>query len=285
MPPRAFAQASAGKIDINPLSDNLFLLTGAGANVIARTGSEGVLLVDGGLAERAATLAAAVAALPRGRPVRTLLNTHWHPEQTGSNLILGRSGAAIVSHENTRLWLSKDINRPGEATTFKRLPKEALPNKTFYEKESIDIDGERLELGYLLQAHTDGDIYVLFPNANVLVIGDVISADAWPYVDWWTGGWINGIVSALDTLLKVANPQTRIVAAQGPMLTRADLESQYKMFGTIAQRLRTMMFGGKSLSDAIAGNPTKEFDVRMGDPSQFVKLAFQSMWGHFTPDA
>jgi len=279
------AQGVAPAIAATPLADNLFLITGAGANVVARTGSEGVLLVDGGLSEGSASLLQAVAALPGGKPVRTLFNTHWHPEQTGSNLTLGRAGAAIIAHENTRLWLTTDITRPWENRTFRPLPKEALPSKTFYDKDSITVDGERVEYGYMLQAHTDGDIYVFFPESNVLVIGDVISGAGWPFIDWWTGGWINGIVSGLETLLKVANEQTRVVAGQGPVLTKADLESQHKMFSNISQRLRTYMFGGKNVDDAIGAQPTKEYNDRMGDPKEFIRLAFQSMWGHFTPDA
>jgi glyoxylase-like metal-dependent hydrolase (beta-lactamase superfamily II) len=268
-----------------PLADNLFLITGAGANVVARTGADGVLLVDGGLAEHAAGLAKTVAALPGAKPVRTLFNTHWHPEQTGSNLPLRRAGATIIAHENTRLWMTTDITRPWENRTIPPAPKEALPTKTFYDKDSITLDGERIEYGYLLQAHTDGDLYVYFPKANVLCIGDVISGDGWPFIDWWTGGWINGVVSGLDTLLKVANADTRIVAGQGPVMTRADLETEFKMFTAISQRLRTMLFGGKNIDDVLAAQPTKEFDARMGDPKQFLRLAFQSMWGHFTPDA
>jgi glyoxylase-like metal-dependent hydrolase (beta-lactamase superfamily II) len=278
-------QGTSGPVAATPLADNFFLLTGAGANVVARTGSDDVVLVDGGLAERATNLAQAVAALPGAKPVRTLFNTHWHPEQTGSNLGLGRAGATIIAHENTRLWLTTDITRPGETTTYRPLPKEALPNKTFYDRDALTVDGERIEYGYMLQAHTDGDIYVFFPKSNVLVIGDVISGAGWPFIDWWTGGWINGIVSGLETLLKVANDQTRVVAGQGPVLTRADLETQHQMFSNISQRLRTFMFGGKNVDDAIAAQPTKEYNDRMGDPKDFIRLAFQSMWGHFTPDA
>jgi len=268
-----------------PLGDNLFLITGMGANVVARTGADGVLLVDGGLAEHAADLAKTVAVLPGGKPVRTLFNTHWHPEQTGSNLPLGRAGATIIAHENTRLWMTTDITRPWENRTIQPAPKEALPTKTFYDKDSLTLDGERIEYGYLLQAHTDGDIYVYFSKSNVLCVGDVIAGDGWPFIDWWTGGWINGVVGGLDTLLKIANADTRIVAGQGPVMTRADLETQFKMFTAISQRLRTMLFGGKNIDDVLAAQPTKEFDARMGDPKQFLRLAFQSMWGHFTPDA
>lgn len=282
---RAWAQGASGTITTTPLADNLFLLSGAGANVVARTGADGVFLVDGGSAEHAGDLAKAVAALPGSKPVRTLFNTHWHPEQTGSNVMLGHAGATIVSHENTRLWLTTDITRPWETRTFLPIAKEGLPKKTFYDKDSLTLDGEHVPFGYLLQAHTDGDAYVYFPQANVLVIGDVISGKGWPFIDWWTGGWINGVVSGLDALLKVANPQTRVIAGQGAVMTRADLEPQHKMFAAIAQRLRTLMFGGRNIDDALQAEPTKEFNGQMGDPKEFIRLAFQSMWGHFTPDA
>jgi cyclase len=282
-------QTAPTQIGTTPLADDLFLLTGAGANVVARTGSESVLLVDGGLAERSANLFQAVAALPGAKPVRTLFNTHWHPEQTGSNVTLGRQGGTIIAHENTRLWLTTDITRPWESRTFRPMPKEGLPNRTFFGSEPkgnpLTVDGEPIQYGYLLQAHTDGDMYVFFPKSNVLAIGDIISGSGWPFIDWWTGGWINGIVSGLDILLKVADDQTRIIPGQGPILTKADLESQRKIFGNISQRLRTLMFGGKNVEDALAAQPTKEYNDRMGDPKQFITLAFQSMWGHFTPDA
>jgi hypothetical protein len=137
----------------------------------------------------------------------------------------------------------------------------------------------------VLQAHTDGDCYAFFPKSNVLAIGGVTAGTGWPSIDWRTGGWINGIASGLETLLKVANARTRVVPAQGPVMTRADLETQQKMYATIAQRLRTLMYGGKSVDDAVAADPTKEFNAKMGDPKQFVRQAFESMWGHFTPRA
>lgn len=283
--PRTFAQSASSAITPTPLSDSLFLIKGAGANVVARTSSDGAVLVDGGSAEHTAGLAKAIATLPGGGRVRTLYNTHWHPEQTGSNLTLRQAGASIIAHENTRLWMTTDITRPWENRTFPPAPKEALPTKTFYEKDVLNFDGETIQSGYLLQAHTDGDIYVYFPKANVLVIGDVISGDGWPFIDWWTGGWIFGVANGLETLLKVANAQTRIVAGQGPVLTYADLDAQHKMFSTIATRLRNIMYKGKNPDDAVAEQPTKEFDAQMGDPKEFIRRAFESMWGHFTPDA
>jgi glyoxylase-like metal-dependent hydrolase (beta-lactamase superfamily II) len=279
------SQISSTGITTTSLSDNLFRLTGAGANVVARTGADGVVMVDGGLAEHAATLLRAVSGLPGGGRVHTLFNTCWFPEQTGSNQILGKAGATIIAHENTRLWLTTDITRPWEKRTFQPLAREARPNKTFYDKETITAGNERIEYGYMLQAHTDGDIYVFFPKSNVLAVGGVISGEGWPTIDWWTGGWIGGLVNGIETLLKVGNADTRIVPANGPVLTRADLQTQHDMYRTISTRLNTLIRKGYSPDEALAAEPTREFNDRMGNPEMFVRLAFQSLWGQLTPDA
>ena len=279
----AFAQAAP--IEATRLSGNLVLWTGAGANVLAMTGSDGVVMVDGGLAERSPALLEAASGPSGGGLIHTLFNTHWHPEQTGSNLTLGNLGRTIIAHENTRLWLTTDITRPWDNLSFKPPPPAARPNETFYTTGTTGDGAERIDYGYMLQAHTDGDIYVFFPESNVLAIGDVISGDGWPFIDWWTGGWIDGLVSGLETLLDVADAETRVVPAQGPVLNRADLEFQHEMFGTISQRLRAIMYSGKSPDDAIAEQATLEFNDRMGHPDDFIRMAFQSMWAHLTPDA
>ena len=139
------------------------------ANVVARTGASGVVLVDGASAAASDALLKAVAALPGAGPVRTLFNTHWHPEQTGSNETLGKAGVAIIAHENTRLWLTTDVKWPWNGQTFKRLPKVAQPNKTFYTSGTLEPG---IRYGHLPDAaHTDGDLYVYFEPQNVLVGG------------------------------------------------------------------------------------------------------------------
>lgn len=284
LPARAFAQESA-RITTISLGNNLFNLTGAGTNVLAMTGPDGIVMVDGGLIEHAASLLQAVSRLPGGGSVHTLFNTCWFPEQTGSNQILGQAGATIIAHENTRLWMTTDITRPWEQHTFQPFPVAARPNKTFYDKDAITVNNERIEYGYLPQAHTDGDIYIFFPKSNILAVGGVISAGGWPVIDWWTGGWIGGLVTGIETLLKVSNAQTRIMPANGPVLTRSDLQAQQEMYRTISTRLHTLIRKGYSPDEAIAAEPTKEFNNRMGNPEMFVRLAFQSLWGQLTPDA
>src|SRR5262245_63553124 len=125
------------------------------ANIVAQTGADGVLLVDGGSAGGAAALINAVSALPGGGPVRTLFNTHWHPEQTGSNERLGKAGATIIAHENTRLWLTQDVVWPWNGQRVKRLPKVAQPNKTFYETGRLEYGVRYGYISYV--ANTAGD--------------------------------------------------------------------------------------------------------------------------------
>lgn len=279
--PYAFAQTP--KITTTQVGENLYMLAGAGANVLAHTGSDGVALVDGGLAQNAVALARAVAALPNSGPVRTLFNTHWHPEQTGSNLSLAPTGITIIAQENTRLWLTQNITWPYNGQEFKKFPKIAQPNKTFYDKGALD---NGIRYGYIPDAaHTDGDLYVYFPEQNVLAVGDAAYGEGWPVIDWWTGGWIGGIVGGLRRLQTVAQRDTKIVPAQGAVLSFADIAAQVDMYGTIYDRLVQMLNKGHSPDEAVAAKPAKEFEDKMGNPDAFIHRAFESLWAYLSPDA
>jgi glyoxylase-like metal-dependent hydrolase (beta-lactamase superfamily II) len=273
------------------LGDNLYLLGGAGGNVLALPGAEGVVMVDGGLAQNADALAKAVAALPgasgKDSPVRTLFNTHWHPEQTGSNEKLGGAGATIIAQENTRLWLQQNITWPWNGQKFKKLSKIAQPNKTFYDKGTLDSG---IRYGYISDAaHTDGDLYVYFPQQNVLAVGDAACGQGWPVMDWWTGGWIGGIVGGLQRIQSVANSSgnrdTKIVPAVGPVLSLADITAQVDMYGTIYDRLNQMLNKGRGPSEAVEAKPAKEFEAKMGNPDEFIRRSFESLWAYLSPDA
>jgi cyclase len=278
-----FVFAETAKITATPLGDRLFILTGAGCNVVAETGSSGVVMVDGGLAPNAAALAQAVAALPNGGPVRTLFNTHWHPEQTGSNESLGMAGATIIAQENTRLWLQQDITWPWNGQKFKKLPKIAQPNKTFYDQGTLDSG---IRYGYISDAaHTDGDLYVYFAQQNVLAVGDVAYGQGWPVMDWWTGGWIGGIVGGLQRIQTVANKDTKIVPAVGPLLSFADITAQLDMYGTIFDTLNKMINKGHSPSEAVEAKVAKEYEAKMGNSDEFIRRAFESQWAYLSPDA
>ena len=275
--------AQAQVVSSVSLSDSLHVLTAEAVNVLAKTGPDGVVLVDGGPTSAREGLLQAVAALRGSGPIRTLFNTHWHPEQTGLNEHVGTAGGAIIAQENTRLWLTTDITYPWDGKHFEPLPKIAQPNKTFYDEGELDSG---VRYGYLRHAaHTDGDLYVQFRDANVLAVGDSVSGAGWPFIDWWTGGWIGGIVGNLELLLALTDAATRVVPARGPVLSRMDLESQYEMYNVIYERLARMLNAGRGPDEAVAARPTAEFDAAMGSSDEFVRRAFESLWAYLSPDA
>lgn len=278
------AQAPAANGATQQLADDLFVVTLPGeTNVLAQTTRGGVLLVDGGSAAASDALMKAVTALPGGGPVHTLFNTHWHPEQTGSNEVVGKAGKTIIAQENTKLWLTTDVTWSWNQKLFKRLPKIAQPNKSFYATGRLESG---IQYGYIPDAaHTDGDLYVYFPQQNVLAVGDVVSGQGWPVVDWQTGGWIGGIVGGLQRLQTIANADTRIVPGRGPVLTLADIKKQSEMYGEIYNRLSQMLNKGRGPSEAVDAKPTKEFDAQMGNGDEFVRRSFESLWAYLSPDA
>ena len=280
----AFAKAPA--ITTTALAPNLSLISGGGGNVVALgTKEAGSLLVDGGSFERSSDVLSAASKATGTSKVKVLINTHWHPDQTGSNERLGKSGATIVAHENTKLWLARPIKASWLPKPFGPLPEKARPSKTTYTHDSLSFAGQDIEYGYLLQAHTDGDLYVYFKNANVLVTGGVVSADGWPRLDWETGGWIAGLVAGYDKLLKAANADTKIVPANGVVLSRGDLEGHRKMYMTIYERLVAGLNKGLGPDEVVASAPAKEYEAQWGNPDVFVEAGFRSLWGHYAPDA
>ncbi|MBX5462683.1 MAG: MBL fold metallo-hydrolase [Steroidobacteraceae bacterium] len=284
-PGLALARERAQPLVATRLSESLTLICGAGGNVVAARGPDGLLLVDGGSRERSRELLRLALRETRSRRVHTLINTHWHPEQTGSNEALGRSGARIIAHENTKLWLGAKITTPWDNRTYQPLPAVALPNDTLYTKAQLRWGAEQVEYGYLFQAHTDGDLYVFFRDSNVLVAGGVISSDGWPLIDWWTGGWIVGLVNGLETLLALANDTTRIVPGTGPVMSRDELRAQRDMYAEIASRLQKLLRQGKGPQEVLDAGPAREFRPEWGDQTFFLTMAFKSLWGQLTPDA
>ncbi len=284
--PRLALTQPGGALSVTRLSPDMAVISGAGTNVLAAADDDGVILVDGGLAEHAPQLLERVAELFDGRPVRTLFNTHWHPEQTGANPALARAGATIVSQVNTRLWLTTDIERPWEDFVHPPLPSEAQPQVTFYDHGSdIEFAGTPVQYRHMLQAHTDGDCYVFFPEQNVLACGGVIAGDRWPLIDWWTGGWIGGLVEGIETMLQVVDDDTRIVPADGPVLSRADLQAQFDMYAQLFVRFRDeLLFRGLSPAEAVEAGPTAAFHPEWPHRDEFVTLAYQSLWPFFAPD-
>jgi len=278
---RAFARAEPERIATVALANNIVQLTGAGGNVVALTGSDGILLVDSGLQERSGDLLGVVRKLPGGRHVHTLINTHWHWEHTGGNERLGHDKVKIIAHENTRLWLGADFYCDWQNNKhYTPRPKAAWPTETFYASGKLTANGEDVVYGYLPRAHTDGDVYVFFTKANVLVAGGLVTVGSYPVLDYTTGGWIGGMADASKALSSIANQDTKIVPGVGPVQTYADLQAQSDMLATLKDRLIDLMRKGIGTDDLAADPPTKDFDAKWGDPQLFLANAYRGLWGH-----
>ncbi len=276
----SLCRAEAAPLAAAKITDSFIQITGAGSNVLAVIGADGVLMVDGGLKERSAELLKLVAEQSGGRPVQTLFNTHWHVDHTGSNEALGKAGAKIIASENTKLWLGTEIDVGWQKKTYEPSPKAALPNQTFYTSGKTTFGKEQVEYAVMPQAHTDGDIYVFFPGSNILVAGDVVSVGSYPILDYSTGGWIGGMVNAQRTLLQLTNMDTRIIPGSGPVQTKADLQALNDMCSTLRDRFLKLMKQGMGPKEMIAAKPTKEFDEKWGDPELFIANAYRGLWGH-----
>ena len=209
--------------------------------------------------------------------IHTLFNTHWHWDQTGSNRTLGPAGTRIIAHENTRLWLGTEVFSKWQNRVYPPLPRDARPNQTFYTTGTLAFGGEHIDYGYLPQAHTDGDLYVFFRNANVLVAGDVVAVGSYPVIDYSTNGWIGGLLDATKTLTGLADANTRIVPGKGPVQTRADVEAERDMLATMKLRLSQLLAQGMSVPDMLAAAPSREFDAHWGDPTLFISNAWPGL--------
>jgi glyoxylase-like metal-dependent hydrolase (beta-lactamase superfamily II) len=279
-PNLAWAQSRISTTDLGGVT----LFRGAGCNVIAMPGPEGALMIDGGLAADADALLAAVKSATHTSRIHTLINTHWHPEQTGANEAVGRSGGVIFAHEKTKTYLSNAVY----SATFKgrrpALPQAAQPTRTTRGDGSMEFAGQRIDYGYMPAAHTDSDLFVHFPTLNLLVVGGVVSAEEWPLLDYRNGAWLGGRVRALEHLADLVKPDTRVVPANGRVMTGTEIVRHRDMY----QKLFTTMIGylnmGLGPEDAVQRNPLKEYQSEFGDPSTFTYGALKSMMIAYVPD-
>lgn len=274
------AHAQNTALQVQKLSDTALFVQGPDSNVLVVDSSEGLILVDGGHASWQDALHAAIAENFPGRPYRALFNTHWHPEQTGSNERLGKQGVEIIAHENTMLWESTEVWQRWSDKTFAPLPPEALPKTVFYEDGEKQFGDRTIQYGYLRGAHTDGDIWVYVEDENILVTGGLVSNGRWPEIDWWTGGFVGTFMDAWVTLLTLPDANTKIVPAYGPLMNLDELRAQNQMYLTIFDRLHRSVIDSEGVDELIARKPTAEFDGKMGDATQFMTLAFDSFRGH-----
>jgi len=262
------------------LTDRVSLLTTGGTNVLALSTPDGLVLVDSGALDRVAPLVAALRQLAGGQRVTKAFNTHWHLENTGANEALRQDGAAIVAHENTRLWMATPVWMPSEDRYRQPRPKSAHPTETFRTEGSTTAGRERIDYGHLIEAHTSGDIYVFFRDSNVLAVGDVASPARDPELDYFTGAWIGGRLDALTRLLTLANDTTRIVPGFGPVMTRAELQAERDLMKMLYDRAVDRVRQGDDAEDMLKADVMNDLGRTFNDPRKFLYDVNKGLWAH-----
>lgn len=270
---QAAATTSAAQPAVSKLTDKLSLITGAGNNVVALAGDGGSLLVDCGDPAHGQDV------LKLAGNVKTVINTHWHLESSGGNDVMAKAGARLVSSVSTELWMTQEIPHDWEHKVYPPRAKEALPTETFYTTGKATFAGEPVEYGLLTMAHTDGDIYVHFPQVNVLVAGDAVQPGHLPMTDWRCDGWIGGMQQAQRTLLGIANDSTRIIPGMGPVMSKADLQANLDVVTQIRDHLVKLMKMGMGAEDMIQAKAMKDFALA-GDPDAFLYVTYRGLWAH-----
>jgi cyclase len=263
---------------------SLKLIQGAGCNVVAMHGEDGALMIDGGLRANADALLKVVREATGNSRVHTLINTHWHPEQTGANEAVGKDGGVIIAHEKTKLYLSSTVSSVTFEGRLAPLPESARPNKTTRSDGSLMFAGHPVEYSYLPAAHTDGDLFVHFPDMNVLVAGGVVSGEEWPIVDYINGAWLGGRVRAIERLAEIVKPDTRVIPANGRMITGRDIVRQRDIYRELFQTMIADMNKGFGPEDAAKQNALSKYSAEFGDASAFLYGAYRSMLIAYVPD-
>jgi cyclase len=258
-------------------SDKIAVIDAGGPNVVACKSTDGIVLVDSGPPK---SFDKVMAALGTNAKVQTLFNTHHHTDQTGNNEMFSASGAKIIAHKRALEWMSSDHWIPAEDRYETARPKAARPTETFLTTGSLKTGGEQIDYGHLTLAHTNGDIYVFFRNANVLAAGDVASPLRDPALDYLTGAWIGGRVDAMDILLKLANDQTRIVPAYGLTMSKAQLKSERDMMEQVRDRLFKQIREGDGPKDMLEAGVLKGLAREWKDPNKFLYDAAKGCWAH-----
>lgn len=265
------------KIEIQTVkvADGLYVLMGGAAqgNVAVSAGSDGIFLVDTMYAPMRQKIMDALARIS-SQPVRFVVNTHLHGDHTAGNEAMAKLGAVILSHENMRKRMAATQNNPPPAA--------ALPMVTYADRMTLHFNGEEIEIYHPEPAHTDGDSIIYFRHANVMHVGDVPSSLRYPNIGVDDGGSVDGMMAAARQVMKIANPETKIIPGHlGPIVGFKEIEQQIAMFGAVRDRVLSAIRAGKTMEQVVASKPTADFDQgRMGGaitPDRFVTLVYTDL--------
>jgi len=286
----ALAQAPAGppvgpdlsKVEIKTtdLGNRTYMLEGAGGNVTVAVGDDGVIMVDGQFAPLHPKLKVAITAVSPA-PVRFLINTHHHGDHTGGNAPFAGDGATVVAHVNVKERLANGTTNGLTGVKTPPAAAGALPTETYTDARTVEVKGRTAQLKHPVKAHTDGDTYVYFADANVLATGDTVTIGRYPNIDFVQGGTIDGMIAASDAYLALANDGTKIVPGHGPLVGKAQLAEYRAMLATARDRMATLIKDGKSESDIYASKPFADLDAKWALNEQagrnFMRVVYASL--------
>lgn len=268
------------EVTATKLSDHVFMLKGAGGNVGVLSGADGVFLVDDQYAPLADRIKAAVTQIS-DKPVRYLINTHWHGDHTGSNESFGEDGVVIVAHDNVRKRLGRDEFMKLLKREVKAAPAAALPQVTFAHRATLHFSGEKITAYHAPYAHTDGDSYIHFENANVIHTGDLFFNGNYPFIDTGSGGSIDGMIKGVKRILALADDDTRIIPGHGPVASKEDLQDYLAMLEESRKRIAELISDKVSLNRAVFRKPLKDLDETWGNgfmtPERFIRIVYNDL--------
>lgn len=276
------AQAGLDTVQIRtvPAGKGLYMLQGSGGNIGLAVGADAAFLVDDQFAPLSAKILAAVKALT-DKPVRFLVNTHWHGDHVGGNENLARAGVIIVAHDNVRTRMSAEQFNALFNRTTPPSPKGALPMVTFSETVAFHLNDETIHVVHVPPAHTDGDAIIHFTGANVLHMGDIFFNGNYPFIDLSSGGSFEGVIGAVNAALRYVNDSTRIIPGHGPLSTRADLVNYRDVLVKIRDRVAELIKAGRTKDQVVAAKPSAEWDAKWGlgfmKPEVFLGIVYDSM--------
>jgi glyoxylase-like metal-dependent hydrolase (beta-lactamase superfamily II) len=273
--------AAVSPIVTHKIRDNISALEGSGGTVAVLTGPDGKVLVDAGIAVSRPHLTKAIAEVGAD-PITHLINTHWHFDHTDGNVWLNAAGARIIAHENTRKYLAQVQRVEDWDYNFLALPPGGIPTEVFAGERSLKLNGQTIALKHYGPAHTDSDISVTFAEANVIHVADTFWNGVYPFIDYSTGGSIDGMIAASDANLAATADDTIVIAGHGKAVgTRAELRDFRDMLVTIRDNVAALKKQGRSRDEAVAARPTAAFDARFGnfviDPGFFTRLVYEGV--------
>ncbi len=268
-------------IKTTKLTDSIYMLEGSGGNILVSVGEDGVFMVDDQFAPLTVKIKDAISKIT-DKPIKFVINTHWHPDHTGGNENLGEASAIIVSHDNVRKRLSTEQFSDFFKRSVPPLSEKGLPIITFSDNMTIYQNDDKIHIIHMDNGHTDGDSIVFFTKNNVIHVGDDFSDKAYPFIDISSGGTVDGLISSLKTISSRINDETKVVSGHTGISNKTKVNEYANMLTDVRNKTSQMITEGKTLEDIITLQPTSKYDKIYYDysnrtPEDFVTHIYQSL--------